>query len=113
MAIIINMKSGDTAPLPQVTLIGADGTPQVLTGCTVKMNVSKGVTTVVDHGTVIIDNASLGLVHYDDWATVGASIYNALSGDYNLEFEVTFSNGQTRTFPNDSYITLRVTQQVA
>ncbi len=110
---IIKMRQGDTAPLPVITLLLADGTPLNMTGKTAAFNVRKGSTLLIDHVEMVVDDAAAGEVHFDGWDTLSSEVFNAMKGDYQCEVEVTLENGQTITFPNSSYITLRVTPQLA
>jgi hypothetical protein len=110
---IIFMKQGDDAAMESISLTGADGSPANLTGATPKINIKKGDQLIVDHGALVVDDAVNGEVHFDGWASVDPAVFAAMVGDYSLEVEVTYGNGKHRTFPNDSYITLRVTKQLA
>lgn len=115
----IDMKQGDTAPLPMVTLQAADGDPQDLTDCTVRFNVRKRGVLIVDHALCVIEDIAGGVVYFDGWLAFIASSeenaakFAAMKGDYDAEFEVTFVDTKTRTYPNNSYIRLHVTEDVA
>lgn len=119
--LIINMKQGDTAPLPAITLIDADGDPFDLTGSTPKFNVIQGNTLICDHLPMVVDNALGGVVHFDAWNSVNPTLFAAMVGDCKCEVEVTLPNGQTRTWPNaeadgtaaQPNIILRVARQIA
>lgn len=112
MALVtqFTMKSGDTGPALFVVLYGADGvTPQDLTGCTIKFNMARGGTVVVDHGAMSIVGAPAnGTVKYSWGATDSAT--PAVGND--MEYEVTFPDTTIVTWPNDSNHKLNITAQV-
>lgn len=105
------VKQGDSAPPISQVLVGVDGNPANLAGCTVKFVMRPmpgGDTTIYDAATIdqVSDGAdgSKGKVHYN-WKAEDL----AVPGGYYAEWEVTFAGGTDKeTFPNDGYITVAV-----
>lgn len=92
-------KRNDTFPI-KATLEDADG-PVDLTGATVKFLMQDLQGNQVVDASATITNASQGKVEYN-W--VSGDVDTA--GEFEAEFEVTFSSGKVRTFPNEDYITV-------
>ena len=104
------IKQGDTVPAIEVLLKDAYGAPVNVTGATIvfSMRVKPAGTVKVNGATAAIVTAGLGRVRY---AWVAANTDTA--DEYEGEFQVTFSNGAIQTFPNDSHITVVVTDDVS
>lgn len=96
------IKQNDTRPALYAQLL-QDGSVIDLTGCTVKLAIRGLPLRDVD-----ITDAETGNVRYD-W--IAADTANA--GIYEAEFEVTFPDGSVQTFPNNGYITIVITEEVA
>ena len=97
------IKRGNTKPSLYATLTQQGGVVVDLTGATVKFHLGD----VVDADAVIVD-ASVGSVRYD-WGVADT----AVAGSYRAEFEVTFPDGSTETFPNDTSIGVIIRGDVA
>jgi hypothetical protein len=99
------LKRGDTLPALRATLIDAVGSAVNITGATVRLHLN---TPEPLDAAAIIDNASLGEVHYD-WQTGDTDE----AGLFRAEWQVTFSNGQIETFPNDTNDLVRIRPDLA
>ncbi len=109
MSLTHTIKQGDTLPVITATLTGADGNPIDLTGASVKFNMRRRSTPVIDHGTcTIVGAATDGVVSYA-WTAEDT----ANDGEYRAEFEITFGDNSILTVPNDSDITVTIVEQVA
>jgi predicted ArsR family transcriptional regulator len=102
------IKQNDTAPAIRATLKSGSGTPIDLTNATVRFHMKDLENTViVDAEAEVILPVSSGVVQYvwqtGDTDTVGA---------FKAEFEVTYSNSQIETFPNDSNIAVSISPEV-
>ncbi len=101
------IKSGDTRPRLEATL-KLNGTALDLTSCTVKFTMKNSAS-----GSVLINKETCqilpgsGIVAYD-WPTGSTNII----GDFNAEFEVTDTLGSVITFPNNSYVKVRIKEDL-
>jgi hypothetical protein len=102
----IQLKRNDTKDTISYTMTYADGTPVNLTGATVRFVMGKGKTLIANSAATII-SASAGKVEY----TLKESD-TLVAGNYNAEFEVTFSTGKVKTFPSDGYISIKIQPNV-
>ena len=90
------MVKGDRKPSIQAQLKCADGTIPDLTDCTVKFLMDKeGVTLIYTAGSVVAP-ATSGIVQYD-WATDDTIVTGVCRG----EFEITWADGLTTTWPTE------------
>jgi len=103
VSVTVHVKVGDTAPAQAVELLGRDGTPANLTGATVVMQVrgleGSSIACTIDSaadGTVNPGRGTLAPDAGDD------------SKDYDVEFEVTYSDATIQTFPEQGYAKLTV-----
>jgi hypothetical protein len=107
------MKRNDRKPSMGAILQLADGTPQDLTGASVKFFMRKAGTTgtpKVNGSAVVVVNAATGSVRYD-WGATDCDT----AGAYEAEFEATLATGEKITFPNDSdqpYIDVAITGDI-
>jgi len=103
------IKRNDTSPAIQAVL--KDGSDNVvnLTGTTVNFHMRKiGATTAKVDGSAIISDATGGTVYYN-WSTGDTDTL----GSYEAEFEVTYIGGEIETFPNNRYIEIEITDDIA
>lgn len=99
------IKRNDTSPLFEHELTP---TPD-LTGATVVFNMKTtgGVSKVNRGAATIVGDPTLGIVRYS-WLAADTNT----AGLFNAEYEVTYANGKIETFPNDSYIRVKVTEDL-
>ena len=90
------MVKGDLKPSVQATLKWKDGSIANLTGCTVKFHMKKGDSVLIDKNASIVDPPTSGIVQYD-WASGDTDT----SGTCKGEFEVTWADGKTTTWPSE------------
>jgi predicted dehydrogenase len=103
------IKQNDTSPKVLATLQNASGSAIDLTGASVRfhMRTLDGSSTVVDAAATIVTAAS-GIVRYS-WTAPNT----ATSGSYQAEFEVTYADASIETFPNDTYISVEILDDIA
>lgn len=103
----ITLKRGDRNPSLEATLQQATGAPIPLHGVTqVKFLMKDENTLKIDSPVTIID-AARGLVKYD-WAAEDTDTV----GNYQAEFEITFSDGKKMTVPNNGYIVVVILEDL-
>lgn len=103
---MFTIKKNDREPAFRAKLF-QDDAPAPLTGATVKFlmkleGAMPSAAPKVSAAATIVDPVN-GIVRYD-WATDDTNI----PGNYRAEFEVTYANGKSRTFPNEDYLPVRV-----
>jgi phage baseplate assembly protein gpV len=102
------IKQNDTSPHLSATLKDADGNLIDLTSATVRFHMRKigGSTALVDAAaTVVAEDA--GSVRYN-WQAEDTET----PGSFHAEFEVTYASGDIETFPNDSYVSVEITDDI-
>jgi hypothetical protein len=98
------IKKGDRLPVIEATLTDNDDNPADLTGASVRFIMrAPGATSPKVSATATVVDAAAGRVKYA-WA--GADVDTA--GNYEAEWEVTFSGTLKETFPNDRTISVEV-----
>jgi len=99
------IKDSDTLPAIQAILTDATDTVVNLSGCTVRFIMTNKSTAVVavDAAATVV-NAAGGVVRYN-WVTGDTDI----AGGYRAEWEVTFGGGGVETFPNSTYMNIKIT----
>jgi hypothetical protein len=105
----ITMKRNDREPALRATLLH-NGEPVPLSGSTVKLimkldSAAASAAPKVDAAATIVgdDEVDVGVVEYA-WADGDTDTI----GTYRAEFEVTFANGKTRSFPGADYLLVRI-----
>ena len=103
------LKQNDTAPSIRATLENGNGDPIDLINATVRfhMRALGSNTTKVDAAATVI-SAALGIVQYN-WVAVDSNTI----GTYTAEFEVTYPDTTVETFPNNGYIRIEITDDIA
>lgn len=103
------IKQNDTSPRLQATLKDGSGTAIDLTGASVNFHMrAVGSTTNKVDGSATIADEDNGVVFYS-WASSDTDT----SGSFEAEFEVTYTGGAVETFPNDKYIQVEITDDIA
>lgn len=104
MATDFTIKEGDRLPELEATLYGANDEVAPLNGSTVTFILSdKATGTLLLNSPAVLVDADLGQVKYA-WAIGDTD----MAGSYRGEFEVTYGDGRRLTFPNDSYIDIKI-----
>ena len=103
------IKQNDTSPFISATLKDADGNAIDLTSTTIRfhMRVIGSSTATVDAAATII-NEEAGTCKYE-WQAADT----ATAGSYHAEFEVTYTDGNIETFPNNDYIQVEILGAIA
>jgi len=103
------IKQNDTSPSLQATLKdGADNAVD-LTAATVRFHMRQlGSQTVKVDSAATVSDADNGVVYYQ-WS---ASDTDTI-GSFEAEFEVTFSGGEIESFPNNRFIQVEITDDIA
>ena len=104
-----NIKQNDTRPIISATLIDGDGSIVNLDGATVSFKMRQaGQTTAKVNASATVADAAKGKVTY----TWSASDTDTV-GDFEGEFQVTYAGGGIQTFPNNKYIEIEITDDIA
>jgi hypothetical protein len=108
-AEMFRVKRNDTEPDVDYTLTDEDGAAVNLAGADVQfhMRFAFDNTVKVDEPATVADEAA-GEVRYE-WQQGDTD----QAGVFEAEFEVTFSDGEVRTYPNDGHLAVVVVSQVA
>ena len=104
------IKQNDTRPELDVFLRDDKDRTINVTGATVKFNMRNASdnTVKIDNGSVTTVSSTSGRVKYSFSAADTDT-----AGNFDGEFEVTFVGGQVETFPNDGFIKVIITDDVA
>jgi len=103
------IKQNDTRPIITATLIDGDGSTVNLDGATVAFKMRKlGESTAKVDSSATVADATKGKVTY----TWSASDTDTV-GEYEGEFQVTFAGGGIQTYPNNKYIDIEITDDIA
>ena len=104
-----NIKQNDTRPIISATLIDGDGSTVNLDGATVSFKMRKaGQTTAKVNASATVADAAKGKVTYT-WSSSDTDTV----GDFEGEFQVTYAGGGVQTFPNNKYIEIEITDDIA
>lgn len=103
------VKQNDTSPAMLATLQDANGAAVNILGATIRFHMRAiGSTQTKVNSAATIVNAATGEVRYN-WS---ASDTNTV-GAFQAEFQVTYADGKIETFPNDGYIPVEITDDIA
>ena len=104
------IKQNDTRPDLDVFLRDDKDRTINVTGATVKFNMRNASDNIVkvNAGSVTTVSSTSGRVKYS-FSTADTDT----AGNFDGEFQVTFVGGQVETFPNDGYIKVIITDDVA
>ena len=105
-----NIKQNDTAPSLVAVLRDTRGRPRILTGATVvlHMRLQSDSTVKITSGSCTLTDASLGIVTYPFTAS-----NTDTAGVYLAEIQVTYADATVETFPNNDYIIVTITDDIA
>lgn len=103
------IKQNDTSPSLQATLKDGSGNAVDLTGATVRFHMRQiGATSAKVDADATVSDADNGIVYYQ-W---NASDTDTI-GSFEAEFEVTYSGGEFESFPNNRFIQVEITDDIA
>lgn len=103
------LKQGDTLDDLDRTLRNADGTAiDLSTATAVRFHMRRAGTVIVDAAASVVGTASDGNVRYE-WQSGDTDT----PGHFQSEFEVTFASGKVITVPNDGFMPIIITEQIA
>ena len=103
------IKRNDLRPVLIANLVDAEGAIVALTGASLRFHMKKaGATTTKVDAAATITTAASGLVRYT-WLSGDTDTH----GDYEGEFEVTYSGGDMQTFPVNGYIPISILADLA
>lgn len=107
-----SIKRGDTSPPIKYQLISSDGSMQDISNYQevsfFMRNENKEVVVTGDTASgVTVEDAPKGIVSYS-WSSGDTSTV----GTYDAEWEVVFGDGTIETFPNNSFITVKVKEDI-
>jgi hypothetical protein len=102
-----SIKQNDTSPSLQATLKDAQLVPVDITAATVKFHMKSLDGFVKIDDTMIITDASGGVVQYNWQANDTDTV-----GTYYVEFEVTYADASVETFPNTGSLIVSVVKEL-
>ena len=108
--LVFNIKQNDTRPVLEVFLRDERDRAIDITGATIVFHMRNASTNaaIITNGTVTVVDAVNGQVRYS-WAAADT----ATAVVCEAEFQVTFISTLIETFPNDGYIKVIITDDVA
>jgi len=103
------IKQNDTSPALEVTLQDSDGNPVNVFGASVEfhMRPQANDTVKVSSPGEVVDGPA-GIVRYN-WSTGDTDT----PGDFWAEFQITYSDSTIETFPNTTYIEVKILEEIA
>ncbi len=103
-----HMKTGDTGPPIESTLLDSVKAPVNLAGASALFKMKRDADgELVVNGTATITDAANGVLEYP-WVPSDT----AIAGKFKAEWEVTFASGQVQTFPRPGYIIVSITSDL-
>lgn len=110
------MVRNDLRPSIKAQLKWKDGTPVNLIGCTAKFHMSdQDETVLIDEIATVLLPAADGWVQYDwqDARDTKPRDTNYEPSEYPAEFEITFADGKTLTFPTKKDLVIVIRKEIA
>jgi hypothetical protein len=109
MATVVHyMKQKDLLPQLQAQLTNGGVPVDLTTASSIKFMMSNAIVGVVVNAAAAVTGAPTGLVAYT-WISGDTD----LTGTFQGEFAVTWPSGKEQTFPNDSYLTIKILAEIA
>ncbi len=105
------IKQNDDAPAISALLSYSDDSIPDLTGASVVCKWRPTSGGAKKEGAATIDDLPTARVTRS-WNTGGNTDDTATAGDFNVEWEVTFSNNKKTTFPAEGYMSLKITDDL-
>jgi hypothetical protein len=105
---VFNIKQNDTAPSIEAELVISEGFTNLDNSNVCFSMRSQSGMLLVDRAEAVIVNTAAMRVRYD-WKPGDTT----KAGTHRAEFQVTYSNGATETFPNSEDILVKITPDVA
>jgi hypothetical protein len=103
------IKQNDTSPSLQATLKDGAGSAVDLTGASLRFHMREvGNNTAKVDDAATISDAENGVVYYN-WSAGDTDTI----GSFEAEFEVTYSGGEIESFPNNRFIEVEITDDIA
>ena len=106
MSVRLDMKAGDTAPLPVFTLSDYNGVADLSSGKSARfimVESTDGDYISAEDATFVAGSSTAGKVTLASWTTDQV----CSSGDFYAEIEVTWNDNTITTFPNNTFIPIR------
>jgi hypothetical protein len=108
MAVDFYIKKDDQLPEIRATLLDADGNAVNLTGASVKFIMAdKATGTVKVDAAGVVETPASGIVHYA-WAEADTDT----AGTFKAEWEVEYGDGRLETFPNSTFLEIKITEDL-
>ena len=105
---MFTVKQNDTSPAIQAALKTPNKQPVNLIGASIIFNMKDETGRVLVSNTALVVDDEAGIVRYD-WTT-GDTAFDGLCFG---EFQVTYEDESIETFPNDGYIKIKITPEIA
>lgn len=102
------IKQNDTSPAIQAALKTPNKQPVNLIGASVIFHMKDETGRVLVSNTAVVVDDEAGIVRYD-WVDGDTSSDGICFG----EFQVTYEDDTIETFPNDGYIKIKITAEIA
>jgi hypothetical protein len=103
------IKQNDTSPALKATLKDGLDAAVDLTGASIRFHMrATGETNAKVDASAVVEDADNGIVYYN-WIPADTDSI----GSYEAEFEVTFAGGEIETFPNNRFVEVEITDDIA
>lgn len=102
------IKQNDTSPAIQKICLDSTDTPVNVTGASVRFLMrQKGFDTVKVSGIGSVVDGAAGIIKYQ-WSAGDTDT----AGVFEAEFEVTYADSTVETFPNSTYIDVKIIEEI-